>query len=91
MIQGGIGPPERFKLICQGKNEEIVGMHILGEGTDEMMQGFGVAVKMGATKKDVSILPSWSSNQFQESADTCIHSLIAALPFIQRPPKSSLR
>ena len=27
-------------------------MHILGKGVDEMMQGFGVAVKMGATKKD---------------------------------------
>ena len=27
-------------------------MHILGMGVAEMMQGFGVAVKMGATKKD---------------------------------------
>lgn len=44
--------PTQFKIICQGEREEIVGLHILGKGCDEMMQGFGVAVKMGATKKD---------------------------------------
>ena len=31
---------------------QIVGLHIMGIGCDEMMQGFGVAVKMGATKQD---------------------------------------
>ena len=31
---------------------QVVGIHMLGLGCDEMMQGFGVAVKMGATKKD---------------------------------------
>ncbi|KIW94231.1 glutathione-disulfide reductase [Cladophialophora bantiana CBS 173.52] len=44
--------PTEFKIVCQGPREEIVGLHILGRGVDEMMQGFGVAVKMGATKKD---------------------------------------
>lgn len=44
--------PTQFKMICQGPKEEIVGLHIIGDGCDEMMQGFGVAVKMGATKKD---------------------------------------
>jgi len=44
--------PTAFKLVCANENEEIVGMHILGEGTDEMMQGFGVAVKLRATKAD---------------------------------------
>lgn len=44
--------PTQFKIICQGPREEVVGLHILGRGCDEMMQGFGVAVKMGATKKD---------------------------------------
>ena len=33
--------PTSFKLICQGPDEHIVGMHVLGPGTDEMMQGFG--------------------------------------------------
>lgn len=28
--------PTAFKLICQGPDEKIVGMHILGDGTDEM-------------------------------------------------------
>lgn len=41
-----------MKLICVGKEERVVGVHILGQGADEMLQGFAVAVKMGATKKD---------------------------------------
>lgn len=44
--------PTEYKLICQGPEEKIVGMHILGLGSSEMMQGFGVAVKMGARKQD---------------------------------------
>lgn len=44
--------PTEYKLICQGPEETIVGMHILGVGSSEMMQGFGVAVKMGAKKRD---------------------------------------
>jgi glutathione reductase (NADPH) len=31
---------------------QIVGIHIVGIGSDEMLQGFAVAVKMGARKKD---------------------------------------
>ena len=44
--------PTEYKLICEGPDEKIVGMHILGAGSSEMMQGFGVAVKMGARKRD---------------------------------------
>ncbi len=44
--------PCRMKLICQGENENIIGMHCIGLGSDEMLQGFAVAVKMGATKAD---------------------------------------
>lgn len=44
--------PTSYKLICAGKEEKVVGMHILGLGSDEIMQGFGVAIKMGATKAD---------------------------------------
>ena len=44
--------PTQFKIVCAGKEEKVVGLHILGKGVDEMMQGFGLAVKMGATKKD---------------------------------------
>jgi hypothetical protein len=61
-----------------------VGLHILGKGVDEMMQGFGVAVKMGATKKDF---------------DSCvaIHPVCLHLPLeikdllmfgFRRPPRS---
>ncbi|WMY96575.1 MAG: glutathione-disulfide reductase [Arsenophonus sp.] len=41
-----------IKLICFGKKEKIVGIHGLGFGMDEILQGFAVALKMGATKKD---------------------------------------
>lgn len=44
--------PTEYKIVCQGPDEKIVGLHILGLGSSEMMQGFGVAVKMGARKKD---------------------------------------
>lgn len=40
------------KLITEGDNERIVGLHVFGEGADEMLQGFAVALRMGATKKD---------------------------------------
>lgn len=42
--------PTSYKLICQGPEERVVGLHILGAGSSEMLQGFGVAIKMGATK-----------------------------------------
>ena len=45
-------PPTSYKLICVGPEEKVVGLHILGSGSSELLQGFGVAVKMGATKKD---------------------------------------
>lgn len=44
--------PCRMKLVCAGKEEKIVGIHGIGFGMDEILQGFAVAVKMGATKHD---------------------------------------
>ncbi len=41
-----------MKLVCVGAEEKIVGLHVIGQGADEMLQGFAVAVKMGATKRD---------------------------------------
>lgn len=41
-----------FKLVCVGADEKVVGLHGLGEGMDEILQGFAVAIKMGATKAD---------------------------------------
>lgn len=44
--------PSRMKLIVTGAEEKIVGCHVIGDGADEMLQGFAVAVRMGATKAD---------------------------------------
>ncbi len=41
-----------LKLVCVGPDERIVGCHIIGLGADEMLQGFAVAIRMGATKRD---------------------------------------
>jgi glutathione reductase (NADPH) len=45
-------PRTAMKLVCVGENEQVVGIHMVGDGVDEMLQGFAVAVKMGATKED---------------------------------------
>lgn len=42
-----------MKLVCAGPEERVVGIHVIGEGADEMLQGFAVALKMGATKADL--------------------------------------
>lgn len=44
--------PTHYKLVCVGAEEKVVGLHILGLGSSEMLQGFGVAIKMGARKRD---------------------------------------
>jgi glutathione reductase (NADPH) len=41
-----------MKLVCVGPNERVVGLHVIGIGADELLQGFAVAVRMGATKRD---------------------------------------
>jgi glutathione reductase (NADPH) len=46
------GATTAMKLVCAGDDERIVGIHVIGDGADEMLQGFAVAVKMGATKAD---------------------------------------
>ncbi|CAI4225958.1 unnamed protein product [Auanema sp. JU1783] len=59
--------PSVMKLVCAGPEEKVVGVHVLGFGTDEMLQGFAVAVTMGATKAQfdncVAIHPT-SSEEF---------------------------
>jgi glutathione reductase (NADPH) len=45
-------PREQMKLVTVGPTQRIVGIHVIGEGADEMLQGFAVALRMGATKRD---------------------------------------
>lgn len=55
-------PKTSMKLVTVGAKEKVVGCHIIGLAADEMLQGFGVAIQMGATKADfdnvVAIHPS---------------------------------
>jgi glutathione reductase (NADPH) len=45
-------PRAQMKLVTTGPEQRIVGIHVLGAGADEMLQGFAVALRMGATKRD---------------------------------------
>jgi len=45
-------PKTAMKLVCHGPDEKVVGLHVIGMGADELLQGFAVAIKMGATKAD---------------------------------------
>ncbi|EPT24891.1 glutathione reductase [Toxoplasma gondii TgCatPRC2] len=46
-------PKTFIKMICvKSQMLKVVGLHVVGMGADEMIQGFGVAMKMGATKAD---------------------------------------
>jgi len=41
-----------MKLVTTGKDERIVGCHMIGDSVDEILQGFAVAIRMGASKRD---------------------------------------
>jgi len=44
--------PTAMKLVCLDDDEKVIGCHLIGPGVDEMLQGFAVAIRMGACKKD---------------------------------------
>ena len=58
----GHGSKTIMKVLCAGDDERVVGIHVLGAGADEMLQGFAVAMQMGLRKRDmddtVAIHPS---------------------------------
>lgn len=45
--------PTAYKIVCVGENERVVGVHMIGMSSDELVQAMGIVVKMGATKKDL--------------------------------------
>ena len=50
---GAIASHPKVKLVCVAEERRVVGIHLLGEGVDEILQGFAVAVKLGATLDDL--------------------------------------
>jgi glutathione reductase (NADPH) len=64
--------PTAYKIIVTGPEEKVVGLHIIGRSSDEILQGFGVAIRMGATKADfdncVAIHPT-SAEELVRSID----------------------
>ena len=44
--------PTVYKIICAGKEQKVVGLHIIGRRADELLQGFAVAMRSGATLRD---------------------------------------
>ena len=55
MLHALADSPQRslFKLVCVGEDERVVGIHLLGDGADEILQGFAVALKRGLSKRDL--------------------------------------
>lgn len=51
-FEGDEKEPTIYKLIVTGKEEKVIGLHLVGEGSSEILQGFATAIKMGATKAD---------------------------------------
>jgi glutathione reductase (NADPH) len=45
-------PRAAMKLVTLGAEQKIIGIHVIGAGADEMLQGFAVALRMGARKRD---------------------------------------
>ena len=78
------GSTTAMKLVCAGEDEKVVGIHIIGDNADEMLQGFAVAVKMGATKADfdntIAIHPSSAEELVtMKRADKVINDEVADL------------
>lgn len=55
MLTALVDSPQRslFKLVCVGEEQRVVGIHLLGDGVDEILQGFAVALKLGVTKRQL--------------------------------------
>ncbi len=54
-LSSALTPEKReaaVKLITCGQEEHVIGLHVIGDGADELLQGFAVAIRMGATKRD---------------------------------------
>jgi glutathione reductase (NADPH) len=97
-------PKTFMKVITAGINEQVVGLHIIGMGADEMLQGFGVAVKMGATKADLDAtiaihptaseelvtLGTWgTSPPYSGAKSPPLYGAEAPTPILGHPPPSS--
>jgi len=83
LFDGQEQPKTRAVLVCVGKEQRVIGVHMIGLAVDEILQGFSVAIKMGATKADfdsaVAIHPTSSEElvtiapwqaKYSKSADT---------------------
>jgi len=52
LVEGMYQPKTFAKLVCVGPEQKVIGLHMIGLAVDEILQGFSVAIKMGATKAD---------------------------------------
>jgi len=67
-----------MKLLVDGDTDRVVGMHMIGSDAGEIMQGFAVAMRMGATKADfdatVGIHPT-AAEEFVTMRDPVVDDL----------------
>lgn len=55
MVRALADDPQRafVKLVCAGPEQRVVGVHAMGEGFDEALQGFALAMRLGASRQDL--------------------------------------
>lgn len=49
----GHATPTVMKLVCSGDDERVLGLHALGPGVEEMLQGYAVAMRQGLTRREL--------------------------------------
>lgn len=76
-----------MKLVCVGDDEVVVGVHVAGEGADEMIQGFGVAMKMNATKADFDNIVAIHPTAAEELVTMAPWGMIKDKVKLPSPPK----
>jgi glutathione reductase (NADPH) len=53
LMVAGRSQPSMVKLVCVGEERRVVGIHVLGPGSDELLQGFAVALQKGLYWRDL--------------------------------------
>ena len=87
MVPADHKEPSLFKLVVVGPEERVVGVHAIGMGSDELLQGFAVAVKMGGKHKNEPALDVRSPDQCALVMQRRKRTLMTRSQFTQPPPR----
>ena len=79
------GVTTAMKLVCVGERQQVVGIHLIGDNVDEMLQGFAVALGT-ETKQDCdTVAIHRSCGGTGDHEDTGAQTAYASLPLTAVP------